>query len=63
MPDSKQSTFSAVENDLWEALYAIRCIAEHTGGKNASARKMRGEIATIRETADQVLSKYPQLSP
>ena len=42
-------------NTYWEALYAIRCVAEHTGGKKSTAKKMRGEIDHMREMADDAI--------
>ncbi len=39
----------------WEALYAIRGIAEHTGGKKATARRMRQEFEQVREIADNAI--------
>jgi hypothetical protein len=52
-PDSEESKDPL--DTYWEALYAVRCIAEHTGGKRATAKKMRADVENIRQIADDAL--------
>lgn len=50
------------QNDLdtyWRALYAVRCIAEHTGNRT-NARNLRAKMENVREIADGALQEVPR---
>lgn len=47
-------------NTLWEALYAIRCITEHTRPKDHRS-KLYGDLENIRRTADSAIESIPDL--